>query len=106
MSKTLATAVHLTEEGIVHTFLPGSTPPKWAADRITNPNAWSAEEESPAPLHEAPAVTTHGVPPRSGKGSGIQAWRAYADANGFETDDDIGRDEIIAALKADGIPTE
>lgn len=133
MSKQLATAVHITQDGIVHTFLPGSTPPKWARDIITNPKAWgdddgsadpeaapeteaapSAEdtaspqpevEASPAdaPAAEKPQVD---IPPKAGRGSSATAWRAYADAQGFDSDEDATREEIIATLDANGIPTE
>lgn len=34
-------------------------------------------------------------PPASGPGSGRDAWAAYAAAQGFDVDDDMGRDEII-----------
>lgn len=50
MAKTLAAAVHLTDDsGITHTFLPGSTPPKWARKRIDNPKAWSEDDGAPEP---------------------------------------------------------
>lgn len=119
MSKTLATAVHLTDEsGIVHSFLPGATPPKWARKLITNPKAWAASDEpdtdevdeapetpeTPADAPEQPETPAEVEIPK--KNASTDAWRAYADAKGFETDDDIKRDEIIAALQADGIPVE
>lgn len=116
MSKQLATAVHLTDEaGVVHSFLPGTNPPKWARDLILNPKAWSDSDDGPTLNDAEPTAAaeeptdeseTSAIPPKSGKGSGVKAWRAYADTVGFETDDDITRDEIIAALEADGIPTE
>lgn len=119
MSKTLATAVHLTDEsGIVHSFLPGTTPPKWARKQITNPKAWVESEETDSAENESEetetgegAVELEGAPasgeveiPR--KNGSTEAWRAYADSKGFETDEDITRGEIIAALEAAGIPTE
>lgn len=45
-------------------------------------------------------------PPMSGKGSGIEAWRAYAAAVEVEVDDDAGRDEIVEAIQAAGKPVE
>lgn len=39
-------------------------------------------------------------PPRNGAGSGIAAWRAYADSLGIATEG-LTRDEIIAAVDAD-----
>lgn len=47
-----------------------------------------------------------GAPPKSGKGSGDEAWRSYAASNGVEVDDDAKRDQIIAALDEAGVPTE
>ena len=37
-------------------------------------------------------------PPTSGRGSGRDAWASYAALLGFEVDDDMSRDDIIAAL--------
>lgn len=46
MSKSLATAVHLTDDsGVAHSFLPGTRPPKWARALITNPKAWSTDDD-------------------------------------------------------------
>lgn len=131
MSKTLATAVHLTDEsGIVHSFLPGQTPPKWARKRIDNPKAWaeddSAEDDSSDAEDKSPEIddssedasgssdgSTDSAEDGSGgalevprKNASTDAWRAYADSKGFETDEDITRAEIIAGLAAAGIPTE
>lgn len=105
MSKTLATAIHLTDDsGVVHSFLPGTKPPKWARDLIDNPKAWAAEEDGPTTDDAEPLpAATSDIP---AKNASTQAWRDYADTKGFETDDDISRTEIIAALAANGIPTE
>lgn len=37
-------------------------------------------------------------PPRGGSGSGVDAWRDYAALTGVEVDDDMNRDDIIAAV--------
>jgi hypothetical protein len=47
-----------------------------------------------------------GPPPQSGRGSGVEAWREYADANSVDFDEDANRDEIIAACTAAGVPVE
>lgn len=39
-----------------------------------------------------------GEPPRAGKGSGRDAWAAYAAGLGVDVDDDATRDEIIEAV--------
>jgi hypothetical protein len=46
------------------------------------------------------------VPPRSGPGSGAQAWREYATSQGVEVADDASREEVISALKSAGKPVE
>lgn len=46
------------------------------------------------------------VPPQSGRGSGKDAWAAYAEAHGVTVDEDATRDQIIADLEAAGVPTE
>ncbi|MFD9212088.1 hypothetical protein ACFVY9_03010 [Streptomyces sp. NPDC059544] len=43
------------------------------------------------------------APPRAGRGSGIEAWRTFAEQNGVGTDSDMTRDEIIAACEAAGV---
>ncbi|GAA3509997.1 hypothetical protein GCM10022234_00190 [Aeromicrobium panaciterrae] len=39
-------------------------------------------------------------PPRTGEGSGVKAWRAYATAKNVSFPEDAKRDEIIAAVDA------
>lgn len=39
-------------------------------------------------------------PPRTGKGSGVEAWKQYADANTIAYADGASRDDIIAAVDA------
>ena len=39
-------------------------------------------------------------PPRTGRGSGAEAWREYAASIGVEHDDDATRDDIIDAVDA------
>lgn len=123
MARRLNTFVHVHQDGESFAFGPGETIPGALAELITNPDVWDDEPETVAVAATVVSTSTvssdassdetvdddpepGGIPPKSGKGSGVPAWRAYADANGFETDDDVTRDEIIAALTAAGIPTE
>ncbi|HWU21556.1 MAG TPA: hypothetical protein VN088_08525 [Nocardioides sp.] len=46
------------------------------------------------------------APPRSGRGSGTEAWASYAASNGVAVEDGASRDDIIAALDEAGVPTE
>lgn len=43
------------------------------------------------------------APPRSGRGSGIEAWRQFAEQNDVGTDSDMSREDIIAACEAAGV---
>lgn len=76
-------------------FESGSTPPKEYADQITNPNAWGESGDTP-----------DGPPAKAGRGSGREAWAAYADDHDVAYDDDASRDDLIAAVEAAGAPTE
>ena len=72
--------------------------PAWAEDlvgehlRDDTPGATPAVE--PAVLEE---------PPRSGKGSGRDAWADFAAANGIDVADDANREDIVSALAEAGI---
>lgn len=68
------------EEGRVHWTSPDSEIAKRAA------------EAEAAKAAETPE------PPRGGAGSGVDAWRDYAIQTGVELDDDMSRDDIIAAV--------
>jgi hypothetical protein len=46
------------------------------------------------------------VPPKNGAGSGVEAWRAYAEAHQVEVPADAKREQIWAALADAGVPTE
>jgi hypothetical protein len=107
-SKVLAAAVHVADEhGAMHVFSPNDKEPvpDWAREKITNPKAWtSAEDTDTAGGFEGPAG---GPPPKSGKGSGRDAWAAYAEASGVEVTDDMkSKEDIVAALDQAGVPTE
>ncbi|MCT9142941.1 hypothetical protein [Streptomyces violarus] len=43
------------------------------------------------------------APPRSGRGSGIEAWRAYAEQNDLDVAPDASREDIIAAAEGAGL---
>lgn len=55
---------------------------------VTNPRAWVGDPDS----------QESGEPPRSGRGSSVEAWRDYAVVAGVEVEDDATRDDIIAAV--------
>lgn len=51
------------------------------------------------------AAAESGPPPRAGRGSSADAWAHYAAEHGVTIADGAGRDEIIAACEAAGVPT-
>ena len=120
MARRLNTTVHVHVDGASRVYGPTDEVPDTVATLITTPGVWADERDDADQPDEADNAegtdeaeatdevpdTAEGVPPKQGKGSGVTAWRAYADTKGFETDDNISREEIIAALDAAGIPTE
>lgn len=58
-------------------------------------------------LTAPPAPADGGPPPRAGRGSGEDKWRAYAAEKNVDLPADIdGRDEIIDFLRDSGVPVE
>jgi hypothetical protein len=94
--KKLNTFVHafeVTEDGgpgRSQQFGPDDEVPDWARKVITNPKVWVGEDEPESPDEPEP--------PRHGKGSGLEAWRSYADKLGVELEDGMTRDDVIAAV--------
>lgn len=106
MSKQLAAHVHVRDlQGRNRVFGPGDGVPAWAVKQITNPKAWGegGVEQSSAAAAPTPTGTGATPPPRSGKGSGVEAWREFADRKGVGTDDEMSRDDVIAACEAAGV---
>jgi hypothetical protein len=126
----LRTTVHVTDEnGATRIFEAGQDVPDWAATQITNPDVWEGElpphlqgEQDPSQPPETPSApvgampphaqgtpvaaqseTGSGEPPRSGKGSGKEAWAAYADSLGVDVPGDASRDDIVAHLVERGL---
>lgn len=99
-------------------------PPDVIAQAITNPACWGEETSDsdddspqggepetpqdpepsgpavptePTPTEPEPTSPTLPVPPRSGAGSGIGAWRAFADSRKVQYPANASRDDIIQA---------
>lgn len=85
---------------------PGDTVPPKVAKRIGD-HAWTDADQDGADEVSVndPAGSGGDVeaPPRSGRGSGIDAWRAFAERNGYDTDDEMSRDDVIALLERNGV---
>lgn len=114
MARELVTTVVLVDEnGVPVIFNAGDTPEKKYADQITNPKAWGeavkADDEA-ADESEEEAVSEEAAPaqdddddsepPRSGKGSGKQAWADYAATKGIELEDGASAQDYQDAVDA------
>lgn len=95
-----ATKVFVTvhdENGAPYTFEPGAEVPDWAARKISNPNVWDGD----APVFEDEPQEGElsedevDAPARSGRGSGLPVWKAYASSLGIEVPADATRDDVI-----------
>lgn len=88
------------DNGTVHSFGPGSDVPAWAAKKITNPSVWGDGGSSDD------GGSTDGPPPKAGKGSGEDKWRAYAGRVGVDVSEAESRDDVITLLELAEVPTE
>jgi hypothetical protein len=75
-------------------FGPDDDLPDWAEAAITHDKAYVDESGSDGP------------PPKAGRGSGLDAWKAYASVHEVEVPDGASKDDVIAALESAGVPTE
>lgn len=103
--KTLAYSVGLREPmGNVVSFVAG-TPfaelPDWAQKQATGEHLFGKGSDTSG---GDPAAGD--PPPKSGKGSGEDKWRDYAESHGLDVSDLKDREEIISALESEGIRTE
>jgi len=106
-----ATKVFVTvhdENGAPHTFEPGSEVPDWAARKISNPNVWDGDapvfdDENPEGDLSEDDVDE---PARSGRGSGLPVWKAYAASLDIEVPDDASRDDVIKLVDEKKTSTE
>lgn len=94
MSRRLIAYVHVA--GAV--YGPGDEVPPEVAKRI-GAHAWADGDQGDGDEPPAPSE----APPRSGRGSGVEAWRTFAEAHGVDTADEMSRDDVIAACEAAGV---
>lgn len=99
---TARSAVHVyvvSKDGTQRKWLePGDDVPAWA--RLDDRNLEGADSDSAA---APPASGQVAEPSRSGKGSGVEAWRAFAESKGVDVDSGMSRDDIIAACDQAGV---
>lgn len=107
MGRRLKTFVHV--DGVA--YGPDSKVPAPVAERIGD-HAWEDDgevrgEDGPEtvgftdPDTQRPATVE--APPRSGRGSGIDAWRKYVEDNGVDMPTDASREDLIAAAEGAGL---
>jgi hypothetical protein len=109
----------IDDTGETHWFAQGSEPPAWAAKQLGDHCFEGGEgvfDEAGAnqPVVHADAITpeaadadeSDGPPPKAGKGSGEDKWRAYAERHGVDVSEAEGRDDVIAALEDAGVAVE
>ncbi len=94
MSRLAGFVYAVGPDGSGQWFGPDTEWPDWVAGVVTNPKAWVDGQ--------VPEVETGqgGPPPRSGRGSGLDEWKAYAELIGVTVDSEASRDDVIAAVDA------
>lgn len=96
---TARSAVHVhvaSKDGTQRAWLrPGDEVPSWARldDRNLMPSSDTSDQSG----------SGGDMPARSGKGSGIEAWRSFAESKGVGVDSGMSRDDIIAACEQAGV---
>lgn len=99
MAGLVAHVAFFDDKGNLAQFGPGDDVPEWARKKITNPNVWDGGAADSSDAGSGP-------PPKAGKGSGEDKWRAYAAEQGVDVTAIEDRSEIIAFLDGQGIPVE
>lgn len=89
-------------------FRPGEVPPADVAERITNPKVWDGEDDGVGVVDAGQAKDDLGyseqpseapVPLERPQGNASKkTWAAYAAQEGVGLEDDMTRDDIIAAV--------
>lgn len=98
MSRRLIAYVHV--DGVA--YGPNDTVPPKVAKRIGD-HAWTdaGQDGADEALVNDPGDVD--PPPRSGRGSGREAWVAFAEAHELDVDEDRTREQIIADLEERGV---
>jgi hypothetical protein len=101
MARRLRTYVHV--DGTA--YGPDDDVPAEVAERIGE-HAWTDDSDQgdaePTVGFTDPGTrqsSTSGAPPRSGRGSGVEAWRQFAAQNDLDVPADASREDIIAAAE-------
>lgn len=98
MARRLNSFVHVDGEW----YGPDSKVPAPVAEKIGD-HAWEDVGGDAEPADPKTPAGPVEAPPRSGGGSGVDAWRAFAEQNGVGVDSDMSREDIIAAAEDAGV---
>jgi hypothetical protein len=100
MARKLTAFVHVAERledgsyGRQGTFGPSDDVPDWARTAITNPDVWDGEDEAQPEIELEAEIVER---PRGN--ASRDAWAAYAASRDIEIEDDMSRDDIVAAVQ-------
>ena len=98
MARRLIAYVHV--DGVA--YGPDSKVPADVAKRIGD-HAWTDADQDDGAEQQTgggQSPTPVEAPPRSGRGSGVDAWRAFAEQHELDVAADASREDIIAAAEA------
>jgi hypothetical protein len=98
MSRRLIAYVHV--DGVA--YGPDSKIPAGVAKKIGD-HAWTDADQDEAADDGGQSTTGDEAPPRSGRGSGVDAWRAFAERHELDVAADASREDIIAAAESAGL---
>ena len=103
---TARSAVHVyavSRDGTKRQWLaPGDEVPSWARLDDRNLQGGGEDQGTPDGARQSSAVGVS-EPSRSGRGSGTEAWRSFAESKGVAVHADMSRDDIIAACEQAGV---
>ncbi|MEU0675474.1 hypothetical protein ABZ330_21785 [Streptomyces sp. NPDC006172] len=86
---------------------PDDKVPAEVAEQIGD-HAWTSdgedgdEQQAQTGAGDSGGTTTE-APPRSGRGSGVEAWRTFAEQHDVDVAADASREDIIAAAESAGV---
>ncbi|MCX5562720.1 hypothetical protein [Streptomyces sp. NBC_00038] len=97
MTRRLIAYVHV--DGVA--YGPDSKVPAGVAKKIGD-HAWTDGDEPAVDEQSTGGGQSTGdeAPPRSGRGSGVDAWRAFAEQHELDVAADASREDIIAAAES------
>lgn len=99
MGRRLSSTVHVfdPEQGDYVVYGPNDDVPANHA-KLIGDHAWASDSDA----DDAGSGGSDSAPPRAGRGSGRDAWAAFADGK-VDVDDDDSRDDIVGKLEAAGV---